>query len=59
MYAISDKPDMWTRLRAEVLSHLGTDRAPTFDDIKEMKYLKAVINGKISNSLCVIDLIMN
>ena len=51
---------MWTRLRAEVLSHLGTDRAPTFDDIKEMKYLKAVINGKIfSNSLCVINLIMN
>lgn len=31
-------PDVTRRLRIEVLEHCGVDKAPTFDDIKDMKY---------------------
>ena len=36
------------RLRQEVLEHVGPTRRPTFDDIRDMKYLRAVLNGKSS-----------
>ena len=36
------------RLRQEVLAHVGPTRRPTFDDIRDMKYLRAVLNGKSS-----------
>ncbi|KAJ7054373.1 cytochrome P450 monooxygenase pc-3 [Mycena amicta] len=32
------------RLRSEIISHVGVDRRPTYDDIREMKYLRAVLN---------------
>ncbi|KAF7313120.1 Cytochrome P450 [Mycena kentingensis (nom. inval.)] len=44
IYFLSIYPAICTRLRAEVLAHVGTTRRPTYDDIKEMKYLRAVIN---------------
>ena len=37
--------DVLHRLRAEVLQHVGPKRCPTYDDIKNMKYLRAFING--------------
>jgi len=36
------------RLRQEVLTHVGPTSRPTFDDIRDMKYLRAVLNGKCS-----------
>jgi len=36
------------RLRQEVLAHIGTARRPTFDNIRDMKYLRVVLNGKSS-----------
>lgn len=33
-----------SRLREEILDKVGPTRRPTFEDTKEMKYLKAVIN---------------
>lgn len=33
------------KLRAEILEHVGTVRHPTYDDIRSMKYLRAVLNG--------------
>ncbi|KAG7443776.1 cytochrome P450 monooxygenase pc-3 [Guyanagaster necrorhizus] len=44
VYFLSMYPDVCTRLREEILTRVGTTRAPTFEDIKEMKYLGAVIN---------------
>jgi hypothetical protein len=32
------------RLRDEIIGRLGTSNHPTSDDLKEMKYLRAVIN---------------
>jgi hypothetical protein len=34
------------RLREEVLEKVGPNRRPDYDDIRDMKYLRAVINGK-------------
>ncbi|KAH9927640.1 cytochrome P450 [Fomitopsis serialis] len=43
-YFLASHPDVTKRLRAEILEHCGVDSAPTFDDIKNMKYMRAVIN---------------
>ncbi|KAJ7923482.1 cytochrome P450 monooxygenase pc-1 [Mycena leptocephala] len=37
-------PDVCARAREEVLTQVGPSRRPTYDDIKDMKYLRAVIN---------------
>jgi cytochrome P450 len=37
-------PEFLTRLREEIISKVGLSRRPTYDDIKEMKYLRAVLN---------------
>ncbi|KAF7318060.1 Peroxidase [Mycena chlorophos] len=44
IYFLSVYPAVAQRLRAEVLAQIGSSRAPTFENIKEMKYLRAVIN---------------
>jgi len=37
-------PEFLTRLREEIISQVGPTRRPTYDDMKEMKYLRAVLN---------------
>ncbi|KAI5119720.1 hypothetical protein M0805_001433 [Coniferiporia weirii] len=44
LYCLAMHPDVLKRLREEILAVVGSDRSPTYDDLKEMKYLKAVIN---------------
>ena len=34
------------RLREEILGKVGNSRRPDYDDIRDMKYLRAVINGE-------------
>jgi len=43
-YCLAMHPDVLARLREEVLSTIGPNRAPTFDDLRRMKYLRAVLN---------------
>ncbi|EEB95322.1 hypothetical protein MPER_05721, partial [Moniliophthora perniciosa FA553] len=43
-YFLATYPEVATRLRNEVLSTVGPSRRPTYDNVKEMKYLRAVIN---------------
>ena len=38
-------PEAVVRLRNEILEKVGPTRCPTYEDIREMKYLRAVING--------------
>lgn len=45
IYALSTNPAVFARLREEVLSKVGASARPTYDDIRDMKYLRAVING--------------
>ena len=39
-------PEILNKLRHEILGRVGPTNKPTYDDIREMKYLRAVINGK-------------
>ncbi|KAF9007213.1 CYP63 cytochrome P450 monooxygenase-like protein [Cyathus striatus] len=43
-YFLSQYPSVASRLREEILEKVGIDRRPTYADIREMKYLRAVIN---------------
>ncbi|KAK0501377.1 cytochrome P450 [Armillaria luteobubalina] len=47
MYMMCEHPKMAQRLRAEILEKLGT-RRPTYDDIRDLKYLRAFLNGVTS-----------
>jgi len=44
IYLLSMHPDALSRLRKEILDTVGPIRRPTYEDIKEMKYLRAFIN---------------
>ncbi|KAL0953039.1 hypothetical protein HGRIS_007241 [Hohenbuehelia grisea] len=44
IYFLSMYPEVTTRLRREILDKVGSTRRPTYDDIRDMKYLRAVIN---------------
>ena len=48
IYILSQYPHVMDRLRQEVLAHVGPTRRPTFNDIRDMKYLRAVLDGKSS-----------
>lgn len=43
-YMLAEHPEIHRRLREEVLTAVGT-RRPTYEDIRDMKYLRAFING--------------
>ena len=49
---LAEHPKILQRLREEILQKVGPQRRPTYDDFKEMKFLRAVINGKASFTLC-------
>ncbi|KLO20137.1 cytochrome P450 monooxygenase pc-1 [Schizopora paradoxa] len=44
VYCLAMYPEILARLRQEVLTKVGTERHPTYDDLRDMKYLRAVIN---------------
>ena len=44
-YMLAENPHVLKRLRQEVFDTVGPFRRPTYDDIKNMKYLRAFING--------------
>jgi hypothetical protein len=43
---LTQRPDIVVRLRDELLQKVGPTKRPTYDDIRDMKYLRAFINGK-------------
>ncbi|KAG1800357.1 cytochrome P450 [Suillus plorans] len=44
IYLLAMHPEILSRLREEIISKVGPTRMPTYGDIKEMKYLQAVLN---------------
>lgn len=44
MYELSNQSITWARLRAEVLEVLGTKEKPTYETLKDLKYLKNILN---------------
>ena len=47
MTMLADHPDVFARLRSEVLKILGPHGKVNPDNLKQMKYLRAVLNGKV------------
>ncbi|KAJ1300310.1 hypothetical protein OPQ81_005132 [Rhizoctonia solani] len=43
-YLLTQHPNVLHKLRAEILEHVGPEVAPNYDQIKGMKYLRAVLN---------------
>ncbi|KZT21756.1 cytochrome P450 [Neolentinus lepideus HHB14362 ss-1] len=44
VYFLAMYPNVMLRLRSEILDKVGPVRRPTYDDIRDLKYLRAVIN---------------
>ncbi|KFA76367.1 hypothetical protein S40288_07123 [Stachybotrys chartarum IBT 40288] len=44
IYELSRHPEMVVKLRQEILETIGSERTPSFEDLKNMSYLKAIIN---------------
>ncbi|KAK3115953.1 hypothetical protein LTR53_004180 [Teratosphaeriaceae sp. CCFEE 6253] len=44
-FLLSKRPDVWTKLQAEVVALDGEQ--PTFESLKDMKYLKAILNESL------------
>ena len=47
MAMLADHPEIYARLRREVLDTLGTNGKVSPDNLRDMKYLRAVLNGEI------------
>ncbi|OJJ48159.1 hypothetical protein ASPZODRAFT_150447 [Penicilliopsis zonata CBS 506.65] len=43
-YELSHYPGIYAKLRAEILSTVGPSRAPTYEDLKNMPYLRHTVN---------------
>ncbi|KAL1718161.1 cytochrome P450, partial [Schizophyllum commune] len=44
IYKLAEYPEIAEKLRAEIMEKVGPTRSPTYDDIKDMKYLRAFLN---------------
>ncbi|KZT68533.1 cytochrome P450 [Daedalea quercina L-15889] len=44
VYLLCEHPDVLARLRREIIGKVGRQGRPSYEDIKEMKYLRAVVN---------------
>ena len=45
IYMLAEHPEVMKRLREEIMQMVGSSRRPTYDDLRDMKYMRAVING--------------
>ena len=46
IYMLCQHPHVLKRLREEIAEHVGFQRRPTYDDVRNMKYLRAFLNGE-------------
>ena len=49
-YMLSEHPDIEKRLRQEIYDVVGQTGRPTYDQMREMKYMRAFLNG---NYVCI------
>ena len=47
LYLLSTHPPVLQRLRAEILDVIGPVAAPNLEDVRQMRFLRAVINGTL------------
>ena len=49
---LAEHPDIEDRLREEIYEKVGKRGRPTYDQIREMKYMRAFLNGMYPH-LCI------
>ena len=47
VYMLCEHPQLESRLRNEILSVVGETGRPTYDSLKQMKFLRAFLNGTV------------
>ena len=57
-YELAYHPDVYAKLREEVLAHLGTDGRPTYEDLKSMKYMQWCLNEGTPQQRKVLTLVL-
>lgn len=50
---LAEHSNICTRLRQEIMEVVGPNRRPSLEEIRQMKYLRAFINGTSINTFCV------
>ena len=51
-YMLSEHPDIEKRLRQEIYDIVGQTGRPTYDHMREMKYMRAFLNGNAFMVVC-------
>lgn len=46
VYVLTRHPDIEMRLRQEILEKVGPHQRPTYETMREMRYVRAFLNGK-------------
>ena len=46
-FELSKRPDVWSRLHREIIDSLPDGGFPTFETLKDMRYLRAVLNESL------------
>lgn len=44
IYLLAEHPHVLAKLREEILGKFSTNRLPTYEDLRDLKYLRAVLN---------------
>ena len=57
-YMLSEHPDIEKRLRQEIYEKVGRTGRPSYDQMREMKYMRAFLNGMYSQ-FCIHQVIDN
>ena len=52
MYMLTQHPEVEARLRQEMLEKVGPNETPTYENMRDMKYMRAFLNGLFLPSLC-------
>lgn len=55
LYMLTQNPDIEKRLRHEVLEKVGPTGMPNYEHMRDMKYMRAFLNGLGSSSLAHSD----
>ena len=54
---LSEHPDIEKRLRQEIYEKIGRTGRPTYDQMRELKYMRAFLNGMYSQ-FCIDEIIL-
>lgn len=53
---LAEHPEIAQRLRKEILDVIGPTARPTYENLRDMKYMRAFVNGPSSSTYLVIIL---